>query len=98
MSDYNLEQPHALPHVPSETVYLTPPPSELAPARGSVARGVITELNLLRDWIKDGRGYNRDDAPDEIARAIANRIREIESRENTVTPNDELSDGGRKTL
>lgn len=29
MSDYNLEQPHALPHVPTETVYMTPTQSEL---------------------------------------------------------------------
>ena len=35
---------------------------------------VIKELNLLRDWIKSGDGYVRDDAPDEISRAIANRI------------------------
>jgi hypothetical protein len=54
----------------------------------SVARGVIIELNLLRAWIKDGSGYNRDDAPDEIARAIANRIREIEARENMKPLND----------
>lgn len=42
------------------------------------AATVIGELSRLRDWIKDGTGYNRDDAPDEIARAIANRIRQIE--------------------
>lgn len=89
MSDYNLEQPHALPHVPTETVYICPAQSELAASGGSVARGVITELNLLRDWIKDGSGYNRDDAPDEIARAIANRIREIEAREKAMPPNDQ---------
>jgi hypothetical protein len=33
MSDYNLEQPHALPHVPTETVYICPAQSELAPVR-----------------------------------------------------------------
>jgi hypothetical protein len=65
-------------------------------ARGSVACGVITELNLLRDWIKDGSGYNRDDAPDEIARAIANRIREIEARESTMPPNAKSSHAGLK--
>lgn len=32
MIDYNLEQPHALPHVPTETVYLCPAQSELVPA------------------------------------------------------------------
>lgn len=37
MSDYNLEQPDALPHVQTETVYLCPAPSELAPARGSAS-------------------------------------------------------------
>lgn len=65
-----------------------PGESSFAAPSGSVALGVITELNLLRDWIKDGSGYNRDDAPDEIARAIANRIREIEARETTKPLND----------
>jgi len=37
----------------------------------------IKELRALREWIKDGDGYNRDDAPDEIARAIDNRIRQL---------------------
>lgn len=35
MSDYNLEQPHALPHVPTETVYICPAESELAAPTGS---------------------------------------------------------------
>lgn len=64
----------------------------LAAPRGSVACRVIKELNQLRDWIKDGSGYNRDDAPDEIARAIANRIREIEATETSKPLNDEVSD------
>ncbi len=37
MSDYNLEQPHALPTVPTETVYIRPAQSELAESAGSVA-------------------------------------------------------------
>lgn len=41
-------------------------------------QSVLHELRELRKWIKDGSGYNRDDAPDEIARAIDNRIRQIE--------------------
>ena len=38
---------------------------------------VITELRQLGEWVRKME-YNRDDAPDEIARAIENRIREIE--------------------
>lgn len=37
----------------------------------------IEELQMLREWIKRGDGYNRDDAPDEIARAIQNRIEQL---------------------
>lgn len=40
---------------------------------------VIAELRSLWKWVKDGRGYERDDAPDEIARAIDNRIRQIDA-------------------
>lgn len=38
----------------------------------------ITELKNLRRWIKDGE-YVRDDAPDEICRAIQNRIMSLEA-------------------
>ena len=56
MSDYNLEQPHALPHVPTETVYLCPTPSELAPVSllgCAVCGGRMTEA----------RGRHPGDAP-----------------------------------
>jgi hypothetical protein len=40
---------------------------------------IIAELEALRAWIKDGSGYVRDDAPDEIARAITNRIEQLKA-------------------
>lgn len=43
MSDYNLEQPHALPHVPTETVYLCP--SEPAKPCSRAATGSVTDGN-----------------------------------------------------
>ena len=53
---------------------------QLAGSRGSAERCAIAdELEGLRKWIKEGNGYIRDDAPDEIARAISNRIRKLKS-------------------
>jgi hypothetical protein len=36
----------------------------------------IIELSRLAEWVRGG-DYNRDDARDEIARAIENRAREL---------------------
>lgn len=44
----------------------------------------IYELEILADWVRSGN-YNRDDARDEIARAIENRVRELKAR-RTVGP------------
>lgn len=61
------------------------PPESTGPAKvvaavptGSTAF-IIAELEALRAWIKDGSGYVRDDAPDEIARAITNRIEQLKA-------------------
>lgn len=43
-------------------------------AKSGLDDRAIVELTMLRAWIKDGTGYVRDDAPDEIARAIQSRI------------------------
>ena len=64
-----------------------PAESSFAAPAGSAAWCVITELEGLKAWIKDGSGYIRDDAPDEIARAIDNRIREIKSSMTEAPPN-----------
>jgi len=55
MSDDNLEQPHALPHVPSETVYLTPTPSELAPASLLAVIAAMGDLTAIAARLKTGR-------------------------------------------
>lgn len=57
-----------------------PTEARCAVSGGSVALA-IEELTALREWIKQGEGYVRDDAPDEIARAIANRIEQLKARE-----------------
>lgn len=38
----------------------------------------IQELKALHLWVRQGTGYDRDDARDEIARAIWNRICDLE--------------------
>jgi hypothetical protein len=42
--------------------------------------GAIFELDQLYQWIKDGHGYRRDDAPDDICRAIKNRIDQLKDQ------------------
>lgn len=37
----------------------------------------LAELEQLARWVRDTSNYERDDAPDEIARAIENRIRTL---------------------
>lgn len=51
-----------------------------------INEAVIRELKALATWVRDGTGYNRDDARDEIARAIENRIRDHEKLLELLRP------------
>lgn len=62
MSDENLEQPHALPHVPTETVYISPAPSSLAAPAGSadsLRADVLHLLNEVNCRIEHGANSNK---------------------------------------
>lgn len=37
----------------------------------------VEELKMLAGWVREARHYDRDDAPDEIARAIEGRVRRL---------------------
>lgn len=44
----------------------------------ALAAAVAEELTRLASWVRDPSNYDRDDARDEIARAIENRYRQYE--------------------
>lgn len=85
MSDYSLEQPHALPHVPTETVYFCPAQSELAP----VSLLGITDTDRM-DWLERQHPNTLIAEPGIVTSSLRLMVDEMIKRERAaVMPNDQ---------
>jgi hypothetical protein len=95
MSDYNLEQPHALPHVPTETVYICPTQSELAPARGwGEPDKKLAKLHMDLAAIALDVAYNNGRVIDVVVGHLEDAIKAL----RPVNPNDQAEARGTNTL